>query len=195
MASRTLRRPRAPGPVRDGSSSAIRAPRRAPHATSVEANIASVDYLGDRFTFIDLPGSIEFAHEMRNVLPLCDAAIVVCEADERKLPALRMILRELEHLGVPRILFLNKIDPADLRIRETLAMLQPASQTPLLLRQIPVWQNGIVTGFIDLALERAFVYREHAPSVVVERARRRTAAREGERATPCSSASPIMTTL
>ena len=47
-------------------------------------------------------------------------------------------------------------------------MLQPASRTPLLLRQIPIWQNGIATGFIDLALERAFVYREHAPSAVVD---------------------------
>ncbi|MCI4680316.1 elongation factor G [Rhodoblastus acidophilus] len=156
------------GSVRDGSSVGDSTAEARAHAASVEANIASVDYLGDRYTFIDLPGSVEFAHEARNVLPLCDAAIVVCEADERKLPALRIILRELEDLRVPRILFLNKIDQTAVRIREILAMLQPASQTPLLLRQIPLWQNDIVTGFIDLALERAFVYREHAPSVVVD---------------------------
>jgi elongation factor G len=47
-------------------------------------------------------------------------------------------------------------------------MLQPASRTPLLLRQLPVWQHGIATGFIDLALERAFLYREHAPSTIIE---------------------------
>ena len=46
--------------------------------------------------------------------------------------------------------------------------LQPASRSPLIVRQIPVWQNGVATGFIDLALERAFVYREHAPSTVVD---------------------------
>jgi elongation factor G len=156
------------GSVRDGSSVGDSTPEARAHAASVEANIASVDYLGDRFTFVDFPGSVEFAHEARNVLPLCDAAVVVCEADERKLPALRVILREIEDLGLPRFLFINKIDAAAGRIRETLAMLQPASRTPLLLRQIPIWQNGIVTGFIDLALERAFVYREHAPSVVVD---------------------------
>ncbi len=156
------------GSVRDGSSVGDSSAESRAHVASVEANVASVDYLGDRFTFIDCPGSIEFSHEARNVLPLCDAAIVVCETDERKLPSLRMILRELEDLGVPRILFLNKIDTATARIRELLAMLQSASRTPLLLRQIPIWQNGIATGFIDLALERAFVYREHAPSVVVD---------------------------
>ena len=46
-------------------------------------------------------------------------------------------------------------------------MLQTASRTPLLLRQIPIWKSGIAIGFIDLALERAFIYREHAPSEVV----------------------------
>jgi elongation factor G len=47
-------------------------------------------------------------------------------------------------------------------------MLQPASTKPLVLRQIPIWENDIVTGFIDLALERAHVYREHAASEVID---------------------------
>ena len=110
---------------------------------------------------------------MHSALPVCDAAVVVCEADPRKIPALQVILRELEELGLPRILFLNKIDQADGSLRETLEMLQPASRTPLLLRQIPVWEDGVATGFVDLALERAFVYREAAPSSVIEMPRGR----------------------
>ena len=43
-----------------------------------------------------------------------------------------------------------------------------AGGVPLVLRHIPIWQNDVVTGFIDLALERAFVYREHAPSELIE---------------------------
>jgi len=135
---------------------------------SVEPNVASFDYMGDRFTFFDCPGSVEFTHNVRFALPVCDAAVVVCEADPRKAPALQVILRELEELSVPRILFLNKIDLAGGGVRETLQILQPASRAPLLLRQIPIWENGVATGFVDLALERAFVYREAQPSVVVE---------------------------
>ncbi|MEI8144212.1 MAG: elongation factor G [Alphaproteobacteria bacterium] len=134
---------------------------------SVEAASVSVDFLGDRYSFIDCPGSVDFLHDMRNVLPAVDAVVVVCEADERKVPALGVIMRELEAQGIPRILFINKIDKADKRIRETLALLKPASRVPLVLRQIPIWRNGIVRGFVDLALERAFVYREHAASEVI----------------------------
>jgi elongation factor G len=128
---------------------------------------ATTSFMGDSYTFIDCPGSIEFAHDMRAALPAVDAAVVVCEADERKLPQLQIILRELEDLGIPRFLFLNKIDRANKRIRETLATLQPASRIPLVLRQIPIWNGDLIAGFVDLALERAFVYREHKASEVV----------------------------
>ena len=156
------------GSVRERTSIGDSSQEARAHAMSVEPNIASVDYMGDRFTFFDCPGSVEFIHDMRHALPVCDAAVVVCEADARKALALQAILRELEEMNLPRILFLNKIDLAGAGVRETLAMLQPASRTPLLLRQLPVWQHGVATGFIDLALERTFLYREHAPSTIIE---------------------------
>jgi elongation factor G len=146
---------------------------RSPHM-SVETNVATLDFFGDAYTFIDCPGSVEFLEDMRRALPAIDAAVVVCEPDERKIPALQQILRVLEDRKIPRFLFLNKIDKAEARVRDALEMLQPASRTPLLVRQIPVWENDIITGFIDLALERAFVYREHAESNVIDIA-------EGER--------------
>src|SRR6516165_1702652 len=137
------------------------------HSMSVELSVATTSFMGDTYTFIDCPGSVEFINDMRAVLPFVDAAVVVCETDEKKIPQLQLILRELEDLKIPHFLFLNKIDKVDKRIRETLKILQPASRVPLVLRQIPIWSNDIVTGFVDLALERAFVYKEHAPSVVV----------------------------
>jgi elongation factor G len=137
------------------------------HRMSVELSVASTNFLGDIYTFVDCPGSIEFIHDMRAALPGVDAAVVVCEADERKVPQLQLVLRELEELRIPRFLFLNKIDKADKRVRETLKILQPASRVPLVLRQIPIWSDDIITGFVDLALERAFIYKEHAPSEIV----------------------------
>jgi elongation factor G len=137
------------------------------HGMSVELNVATIDFLGDSFTFLDCPGSIEFQADAVNALTACDAAVVVCEPDEKKVPALQLIVKQLEDRGIPHVLFINKIDKAEARVRDIVPMLQPASTKPLVLRQIPIWENDIVTGFIDLALERAFVYREHAPSEVM----------------------------
>jgi elongation factor G len=155
------------GSVDAGTSHGDASPEARHHKMSVGLSAATVTFMGDSYTFIDCPGSIEFAHDMRAALPAIDAAIVVCEADEKKLPQLQIILRELEELKIPRFLFLNKIDKANKRIRETLATLQPASRVPLVLRQIPIWNGELIEGFVDLALERAFIYREHKPSEVV----------------------------
>jgi elongation factor G len=156
------------GSVDAGTSVCDASPEARHHKMSVGLAAATTSFMGDSYTFIDCPGSVEFAHDMRAALPAVDAAIVVCEADEKKLPQLQIILRELEELKVPRFLFLNKIDRANKRIRESLAMLQPASRVPLVLRQIPIWKGDLIEGFVDLALERAFVYREHKASEVID---------------------------
>jgi elongation factor G len=158
---------RSAGSVDAGTSVGDASPEARDHKMGVGLTAATTNFMGDSYTFIDCPGSVEFAHDMRAALPAVDAAVVVCEADEKKLPQLQIILRELEDLNIPRFLFLNKIDRANKRIRETLATLQPASRVPLVLRQIPIWNGELIEGFVDLALERAFVYREHKPSEVV----------------------------
>lgn len=135
---------------------------------SVEATVATTEFMGEQITFVDCPGSIEFSFEAEPVLAACDLAVVVAEADEKKIPALQLIMRKLDDLGVPRILFLNKVDKAIIGVRDTLKMLQPASAVPLLLRQIPLRKDGVVIGSIDLALERAYIYREYAESEVAQ---------------------------
>jgi elongation factor G len=137
------------------------------HAMSVDMTVVDTTYLGDAFTFLDLPGSVEFQCESLAALPAVDAAVVVCEPDPRRLPALQIILKTLHEQGVPHFLFLNKIDSFNMPVRQIIPMLQPLSLRPLVLRQIPIWTDGVATGFVDLALERAFVYRRHAPSEVV----------------------------
>jgi elongation factor G len=137
------------------------------HRMSVELTAATTNFMGDSYTFLDCPGSVEFVHDMRAVLPAVDSAIVVCEMDEKKIPQLQLILRELEDQKIPRLLFLNKIDKADAGVHDVLKLLQPASRTKLILRQIPTFSGELISGFVDLALERAFVYKEHAPSQVV----------------------------
>jgi elongation factor G len=156
------------GAVAQGNTIGDSSPEARARQMSVEVNCATTKFLDETFTFLDCPGSIEFLQETLNVLPGIDAAVVACEPDTAKVQMLKPYLKRLGDLGIPHFLFVNKIDKASGNIRDLLALLQEASDKPLLMRQIPILENGIVTGFIDLALERAFVYREHAESQVVE---------------------------
>ncbi len=156
------------GTTAEGSTVGDASPEARAHGMSVQLNLADASFMGDTFTFIDCPGSVEFQREGAEALTVCDAAVVVSEPDPKRVPALQVILKQLEDRGIPHLLFLNKIDACSTPIREIIPALQPASTKPLVLRQIPIWENGVAAGFIDLALERAFLFRKNAPSEMVE---------------------------
>jgi elongation factor G len=135
---------------------------------SVEINLAGFEFMGDRYQVVDCPGSLEFCADVDRALPAVDLAVVVAEPDPAKAALLQPTLRELERLGIPRALFINKMDQAHGSLQELLEALSAVSAAPLVARQIPTVDGEKVTGYIDLALERAFVYRPGEPSQQIE---------------------------
>ncbi len=135
---------------------------------SVEMNLANFEFMGDRYALIDAPGSVEFRADADYALPAVDLALVVIDPDPDKAILVQPWLRELERLGVPHAIFVNKIDQARGHVDELLQALAPVSGSPLVARQLPIWKDEHVAGFIDLALERAFIYRPGQPSEQVD---------------------------
>jgi elongation factor G len=126
---------------------------------SVELNLAGLDYLGDRFSIVDCPGASDFSSAAEPVLPAVDMAIVVIDPDPGKAVLAQPILRNLEVLGVPHAIFVNRIDQAHGPLDPLFRALEEVATTPVVVRQLPMFEGEKVTGFIDLALERAYVYR------------------------------------
>ena len=156
------------GRQEDGSRVGDRSPQARSRGLSTEINVAGFDYLDDRYWVVDTPGSVEFAADGACALAAADVAVVVAEPDPDKAVALQVALKRVQALGVPTMLFVNKIDQARGRVRDLLAALQEVSETPLVMRQIPIWEGEAITGFVDLALERAYVYRPGEPSKRVD---------------------------
>ncbi|MCZ0902777.1 GTP-binding protein, partial [Microcoleus sp. HI-ES] len=67
------------GNVKEGNTIGDSSPEARDRQMSVEVNAATAEYEGVRFTFLDCPGSVEFAQETYNALIGVDAAIIVCE--------------------------------------------------------------------------------------------------------------------
>ena len=156
------------GSAGEGNTVGDSSPEARAREMGVELNVASTTYLGDTLTFLDCPGSIEFLQEAHNALLGVDAAVVVCEADPTKAATLGPLLRFLEDHGIPRLIFVNKIDRASGRVQDLLEALQAVSAQPLVLRQVPIREGEQVTGYVDLASERAYLYRPDAASEIVE---------------------------
>ncbi len=137
------------------------------HQTSTEARLAHARYLGDSWSLLDCPGSVEFAFETAAALSVADIAVVVAEPAPARAPALRSIFRLLEDEGIPFLVFLNKIDTLAVPLQECLAALQAEASRPLVLRQVPIREGESITGYVDLASERAYRYRPGEVSELV----------------------------
>ncbi|MCX7362859.1 MAG: elongation factor G [Alphaproteobacteria bacterium] len=161
------------GSTRAGTSIGDGAAEARKRGMGTELNIASVDYLGDQWTFLDAPGSIEFQHDTFAALAVCDAAVVVCEPSPERVLALAPLLKYIEDHHVPHIFFINKIDSAQVRVRDMLAALQTVSTRKLVLRQVPIRRGTAdgaeeTIGYVDLVSERAYRYRSSGASDLIE---------------------------
>ncbi len=157
------------GSVEAGTTVGDASPEARARHGSTEINLSHFDYLGDRFAVIDMPGAPAFATDGLAGLQSSDMALVVIDPDPARAVLCEPVLRRLDELGVPHAIFVNKIEHARAgAVRELIAALQPMSREPLALRQIPIREGELVTGYVDLALERAYRYRPGAESEIIE---------------------------
>jgi len=156
------------GSTANGSSIGDSSPEARQRGGSTELNLYNFEYLGDQFAILDVPGSVGFSADGARALAIADVAIVVVDPDPARAPLAAPALRALDELGVPHLLFVNRIDQAHGRIRDLLTALQPMSVSPLIARQVPIWEGEKVSGFVDLALEYAFKYRSGQESERIE---------------------------
>ena len=156
------------GSVEAGTSVGDASPEARARRGSTELNLSRFDYLGDAFALLDAPGAPGFAPDALLAVAAADLAVVVIDPDPARAALAEPALRQLEALGVPHAIFVNKIESARGRIRDLLEALQPMSAKPILARQIPIREGETITGFVDLALERAFHYRPGKASELIE---------------------------
>jgi elongation factor G len=146
------------GRIKDGNTVGDSSAEARARLMSVEPTIVATDYLGEKWTLVDCPGSVEFQQDAFNALAVVDAAIVVCEPDPARAVMVAPLLKFLDERRIPHILFINKIDTAGTRLKETLEALQAVSERPLVMREVPIREGEQVVGFVDLVSERAYRY-------------------------------------
>jgi elongation factor G len=161
------------GTVKDGNTVGDGAAEARARKMSVEVSAASTEFLGERWTILDCPGSVELGQEAQNALIIADVAVIVCEPETAKALMLAPLFKFLDDRKIPHMLFVNKMDSADYRVREVLAALQTVSSRPLVLRQVPLRSTDksgaeTVEGYVDLVSERAYSYKPGQASDLIK---------------------------
>jgi elongation factor G len=152
------------GSVNDKNTVGDASPEARDRQMTVEINAASTQQGGILFTFLDSPGSVEFAQETYNALIGVDAAVVVCEPDSARVLTLAPLFQFLDDWEIPHLVFINKMDRANDNFADILNALKQVSSRPLVLHQYPIGQGEHLQGFIDLVTEQAYHYHPGAPA-------------------------------
>ena len=152
------------GTVKEGNTVSDSSTEARARGMSVETGAVRFDYMGETFTALDCPGSLEFLQETLDAVVGADAAVVVAEASADRAVAVAPLLHFLDARKIPTMLFLNKLDRAAGSVEDALAALRDQSERPIIARQLPIVNGETVSGYVDLAHERAYAWRADAAS-------------------------------
>lgn len=148
------------GSIKDGNTVGDSSTEAKERQMSVEVTAASTNYEDINFTFLDCPGSIEFAQETYNALVGAGAAIIVCEPVIERVLTLAPLFKFLDDWEIPHLVFINKMDRSKNGFMDVLHALKEVSSRPLVPQQYPIRQGEELVGYIDLITEQAYHYHK-----------------------------------
>ena len=131
-------------------------------------SMTSFSYIDEPWAALDIAGGTDHLGLAGQALAGSDAAVLCVPPEPDTAPLVAPYLRLIEDSGVPCFLFINRMDVAEARIRDIVSALQTYSDHVIVLRQVPIREDGHVTGSVDLISERAWEYQEGQPSALIE---------------------------
>lgn len=155
------------GNQKDGNTVGDATPEARGRDMSVEVSAATGKFLGETWHFLDCPGSVEFWNDAKSALMVADVAIVVCDPEIDRALTLAPLFHFLDEHEIPHMVFINKLDHTEVRVRDLMDALQGVSTRKLVLREVPIRDGESITGYVDLVSERAYKYKEGEESDLI----------------------------
>src|SRR5699024_10697773 len=127
---------------------------------TITSAATSASWHDHRVNIIDTPGHVDFTVEVERSLRVLDGAVTVLDAQSGVVPQTETVWRQATTYGVPRIVFINKMDKigADfLYATSTLTDRLGANAHPV---QLPIGAEDEFDGIIDLINMKAHFYQD-----------------------------------
>jgi len=113
---------------------------------------------GHRVNIIDTPGHVDFTVEVERSLRVLDGAVTVLDAQSGVEPQTETVWRQATTYGVPRVVFVNKMDKVGADFEYSVGTIRDRLQANAHPIQFPIGAEDNFTGIIDLVDMKAYNY-------------------------------------
>ncbi|HUR76717.1 MAG TPA: elongation factor G [Acidimicrobiales bacterium] len=146
------------GRVEDGSTVTDTEPEEIRRHLSVSTALAAFESHGCKLNLLDCPGYADFFAEVQAGLALADLAVIVVSAVEGVQVQTEIAWEAAAALGLPRMIFINKLDRERASFDRTLDQLRATFGAGVAPLELPLGEEGEFRGVIDLLSDKAYIY-------------------------------------
>src|SRR4051794_20893277 len=127
---------------------------------TITSAATTAQWKGHRINVIDTPGHVDFTVEVERSLRVLDGAVTVLDAQSGVEPQTETVWRQATTYGVPRIVFINKMDKIGADFLYSVGTIHDRLQANAHPIQLPIGDENNFTGIIDLVEMNADIYKD-----------------------------------
>ena len=125
---------------------------------TITSAATTAQWKGHRVNIIDTPGHVDFTVEVERSLRVLDGAVTVLDAQSGVEPQTETVWRQATNYGVPRIVFVNKMDKIGADFLYAVSTLHDRLEANAHPIQLPIGAEDEFNGIIDLVQMKAYFY-------------------------------------
>ena len=127
---------------------------------TITSAATTAQWKNHRITIIDTPGHVDFTVEVERSLRVLDGAVTVLCAKGGVEPQSETVWRQAEKYGVPRMIFVNKMDIMGADFFRVVQMVKDRLKANAVPVQLPIGAEDSFVGIIDLVEMKAEIYKD-----------------------------------
>ena len=127
---------------------------------TITSAATTAQWKNHRINIIDTPGHVDFTVEVERSLRVLDGAVTVLCAKGGVEPQSETVWRQAEKYGVPRMIFVNKMDIMGADFFRVVQMVKDRLKANAVPVQLPIGAEDSFVGIIDLVVMKAEIYKD-----------------------------------
>lgn len=148
------------GRVEDGTTCCDFEPEERERGMSLSLAVAPFEWRGHKINLIDTPGYADFLGEVAAALRVADLAVFVVSAVDGVQVQTARIWRMADQIGLPRLVFMNKLDRERADFDATLQQLGDELGSGIAPLELPLGTEASFTGIADVLTDEAHLYSD-----------------------------------